>query len=89
LLTDGPGGRDRAPSTQAVAAEIDAVGVVDETVENGVGIGRVPDHGMPFVDRDLAGEDGRATAVAFLEDLVEIVMGAGVERLQAPIVEDQ
>jgi hypothetical protein len=35
---------------------------------------------MPFVDRDLAGEDGRAAAVAFLEDLVEIVAGAGVER---------
>jgi hypothetical protein len=77
LLADGPGGRDRAPSTQAVAGEIDAVGVVDETVENGVGIGRVAEHGVPFVDRKLAGEDGRAAAVAFLEDLVEIVAGGG------------
>jgi hypothetical protein len=44
---------------------------------------------MPFVDRNLAGEDGRTAAVALLEDLVEIVAGASVERLQAPIVEDQ
>ena len=65
------------------------MGVVDEAVEDGVGVGRIADHLVPFVDRDLAGEDGRAAAVAFLEDLVEIVAGAGVERLEAPIVEDE
>jgi hypothetical protein len=65
------------------------VSVVDETVEDGVGVGRVADHGVPFVDRDLAGEDGRAAAIAFLEDLVEIVAGAGVERFETPIIEDQ
>jgi hypothetical protein len=69
--------------------EIDAVGVVDETVEDGGGIGWVADHGMPFVDWDLAGKDGRAAAVAFLQDLVEIVAGASVERFEAPIVEGQ
>src|SRR5262245_60689299 len=76
----GTVGRDRAYSTQAVAGEIDAVGVGDEATEDGVGVGRVANHGVPFVDRDWAGEDGRAAAVAFLEDLVEIVAGAGVER---------
>jgi hypothetical protein len=69
-------------ATQTVAGQIDAVSVVDETVEDGVGISRVADDGMPFVDRDLAGEDGRATAVAFLEDLVEVVTGTGVERFE-------
>src|ERR1700757_5043561 len=38
---------------------------------------------------DLTGEDGRATPVAFLEDLVEVTPGAGVERFEAPIVEDE
>src|SRR6266567_8320431 len=33
---------------------------------------------MPFVDRDLAGENGRAAAVAFFEDLVEVSAGASV-----------
>ena len=65
------------------------MGVVDEAVEDGVGIGRIADHLMPFVDRDLAGEDGRAAAVAFFEDLVEVAAGAGVERIEAPIVEDE
>src|SRR6516164_939715 len=76
-LIGGTGGRDRASSTQAVAGQLDAVGVVNETVEDGVGIGWVADHGVPFVDRDLAGEDGRAAAVAILEGL------------KAPIIEDQ
>ena len=34
------------------------------------------------VDRNLAGEDGRATSVAFLEDLVEVTTGTGVERFE-------
>jgi hypothetical protein len=31
--------------------------VVDETVENGVGIGRIADHGMPALDGELAGDE--------------------------------
>jgi hypothetical protein len=54
------------------------MGVVDEAVEDGVGIGRVADHLVPFVDGDLAGENGRAAAVAFFEDLVEVAAGTGV-----------
>jgi hypothetical protein len=57
--------------------------------EDGVGISRVADHLMPFVDRDLAGENGRAAAVAFFEDLVEVAAGTGIERFEAPIIEDQ
>ena len=35
---------------------------------------------MPLIDRELAGDDGGAAAV---------VAGRGVERLEAPIVEDR
>src|SRR5271169_1947771 len=65
------------------------MGVVDEAVEDGVGVGRIADHLMPFVDRNLAGEEGRAAAVAFFEDLVEVAAGAGIERVETPIVEDE
>jgi hypothetical protein len=64
--------RDTVRSSPAAerkeAGEIDAVEVVDETIEDGVGVSRIADHGVPFVDRDLAGENGRAAAVTFLED---------------------
>ena len=63
--------------------------VVNEPVEDGIGVSRVANEGVPLVDRDLAGEDGRATPIAFLEDLVEVTTGAGVERFEAPIVEDE
>ena len=62
------------------------MGVVNESAEAGVGISRVANEGVPLVDRDLTGEDGRATPIAFLEDLVEVTTGAGVERFEAPIV---
>jgi hypothetical protein len=62
---------------------------VNEAVEDGVGISRVANEGVPLVDRDLSGEDGRATPIAFLEDLVEVTTGAGIERFEAPIVEDE
>src|SRR5207244_12574387 len=56
---------------------------------DGVGICRIADKGVPFVDGDLAGEDGRPAAVALFEDLVEVATGTGVERFEAPIVEDE
>src|SRR6201993_2090368 len=82
-------GRSGAPAPQAVAGEIDAVGVVNEPIEDGVGISRIANEGVPLVDGDLTGEDGRATPIAFLEDLVKVTTGAGVERFEAPIVEDE
>ena len=65
------------------------MGVVDEPVEDSVGISRIADDLVPFVDGDLAGEEGRAAAVAFFEDLVEVATGAGVEGIETPIVEDE
>jgi hypothetical protein len=44
---------------------------------------------VPFVDRDLAGDDRRASAVAFFEDLEEVVAGAGIERLKTPVVDSR
>ena len=65
------------------------MGVVHEPVEDGVGVGGITDHLVPSVDRDLAGEDGRTAAVALFEDFVEVAAGAGVERIETPIVEDE
>ncbi|MGY3146424.1 hypothetical protein ACVWYQ_003423 [Bradyrhizobium sp. USDA 3397] len=76
-------------SPQALAVEIDPVGVMDQAVENGVGVGGVADQRVPLIDGKLAGDDGGAVAVAVLEDLQEVVAGRGVERLEAPVVEDE
>jgi hypothetical protein len=62
---------------------------VNEAVEDGFGVSRVANKGVPVVDRDLSGENGRAAPIAFLEDFVEVTTGAGVERFEAPIVENE
>ena len=83
------GDRLGACAAQAVAGEIEAVGVVDEAVENGVGIGGIADHGVPVFDGKLAGDDGGSAPVAFLEDFEQVVTGLGIERLESPIVENE
>jgi hypothetical protein len=64
-----------ADPPQALAYEIDAVGVMDQTVENCVGIGGMADQGVPFVDGKLAGDEGGAAAVAVLKDFQEVMAG--------------
>jgi hypothetical protein len=63
--------------------------IVDEAVEDGVGIGRVSDDGVPVFDGELAGDDGGSAAMAFLEDSEKVVAGLGVEGLEPPVVEDE
>ena len=74
---------------QTLACQFDAMGVVDETVQDGVGVSRIADDFVPAVDGKLRRDDGRSLAIALFEDFQQIVSGGGVERLQPPIVQDQ
>jgi hypothetical protein len=65
------------------------MGVMDQAVEDGVGVGGIADQRVPLVDWKLAGDGGGAAAVAILEDLQEVVTRRGVERFEAPVVEDE
>ena len=60
--------------------------VVNDTIEDGVGVGGIADQLVPFVDGDLAGDDRRSSAISFFEDFEEIVAGGGIERLKPPIL---
>jgi hypothetical protein len=64
-----------------MTGKIDPVRVVDDAIEDGIGIGGIADQLVPFVDGDLAGDDRRSAAVAFFENLEEVVTRGGVERL--------
>src|ERR1700747_1580942 len=74
---------------QAVAAELQAMSVMDDAVEDGVGEGRFADQIVPAVDRDLAGDQRGAAAVAVLDDLQQVVTLLGTKWLKTPVVEDQ
>ena len=48
------------------------MGIVDEAIEDGVGIGRIADDLVPDRYWQLAGDDRRAAAVALLEDFEQV-----------------
>ena len=75
--------------SHAVSPEVEAVCVVDETVENGVGDGGVGDDLMPVIDRNLACDDGGATLMPVVDDLEEIAALVGGERSQSPVIKDE
>ena len=54
------------------ALELDAVGVVEQAVANGVGLVGVADDGVPVRDGQLAGDEGRGAFGAVLDDLGEV-----------------
>ena len=66
-----------------MASEVDPLRVVDDAIEDGVGVGGIADQLVPFVDGDLAGDDRRSAAVAFFENLEQIVTSGGIERVSA------
>lgn len=75
--------------SQALAGQFDAVGIVNETVEDGIGDRWTADHVVPVIDGHLAGDDGRSLLVAVLDDLQEIAPLLVAELLRAPVVEDE
>jgi hypothetical protein len=76
-------------SAQALSSEFDAMGVVNEAVEDGVGVSGVADHVMPCGQGKLRGDDRGPAAVSLLEDFEEVMTGAGFEGLEAEVVEDK
>src|SRR5271154_6227624 len=74
---------------QTVALELQAMGIVNDAIEDGVGECWLADQIVPTVDRDLAGDQGGAAAVAVLDDLEHVVALLGPERFEPPIIEDQ
>ncbi|MGY3621882.1 hypothetical protein ACVJGD_008078 [Bradyrhizobium sp. USDA 10063] len=76
-------------SAQALTGEVEPMGIVDEAIEHGVGIGGISNEQMPLVHGELAGDDSGAMTVAIFEDFQEVVTGAGIERLEPPIVKSR
>jgi hypothetical protein len=57
--------------------ELDASGIMNETVQDGVGVSWVSDDVVPGC-HGLGGDDRRWTPIGFFEDFQEIVAGANI-----------
>ena len=56
----------------ALAGKGQPVSVMDESVQNSIGQGRIADGLVPVLDRELAGDDRGAAAVAVFEDFQQV-----------------
>ena len=81
--------RDGAGLPQGWAVEGEAVGGVDQAVEDGVREGWLPDDVVPGLHRKLAGDDDRPPAVAILDNLHQVAALAGGQTIWPPVVEDE
>src|SRR5262245_60488038 len=66
---------DRAGALRAssrLAAELDAVRVLEQPVQDGVGHGGFPERFVPVGDGQLAGDDGGAQLRSVLDDLEQV-----------------
>src|ERR1700733_3179124 len=77
------------PLAQALAGQFDAIGVMNDAVEDGVSERGYPDQIVPAVDGNLAGDDERAFVVAILDDFQQIARLIGRERFGSPVVQDE
>src|SRR5579875_879325 len=71
------------------AAQLDAMGVVHEAIQNAVGQGGIADLLVPLGHGQLAGQDGRARLIAVFTDFQEVPPLTFPQRRMRPIVHDQ
>ena len=62
---------------------------MNDAIEDGIGERRLADDLVPALDRQLAGDDDRASVAAVLDDLQEVAALPGIELFRPPIVEDE
>ena len=74
---------------QALTTEFDAVGVVNDTIEDGIGNGGIADDLVPVFERQLAGDEYRSDVVAIFDDLEEISALVGIEGFRPPVIDDE
>ena len=69
--------------SEALSFEFDAVGVVDEAIEDCVGDGGISDNFVPAIDGQLAGDDDRTSFISVLDAVKSqnILVGCGGKRL--------
>ena len=65
------------------------VRIVHEAIEDGIGNGRLWDHFVPVLDRQLGGHDRRAAPMPIVDDLQQITRLIEGDRGETPVVKDQ
>ncbi len=70
-----------------MTVEFEAVSVVDQAVEDGIGECGFVDDVVPCGNRELAGDQDRASLVAVLDDFHEVPSLTGGQTIRTPVVQ--
>ena len=73
---------------QALTAQFDAVSIMHDAVQDGIGERWIAYDFIPAIHRNLAGDQDRATVVTVLDDLEQVAAAISVERFWPPYVDD-
>ena len=77
------------PLAHAGAFQFEAMGTVDDAVDDRVSDRQISHDVVPASHGDLAGDQQRALVVAVIHDLQQVAPLLGGERLRPPVVDDQ
>ena len=89
IPSSGRHGQRGVDLASGLSLEIEPVGIVDQTVQDGVPDGWVGEAGVPLGNGHLSGDHGGGSAVAVIQDLEQVLgLGAG-QGVAQPIVEGQ
>jgi hypothetical protein len=81
--------RRRPALAQAGPLQFDAVGAMNDAIQQGVADRRIANEFMPPAHRNLAGEQQRTLLVSVVGGLQQIAPLLGGQRFRAPVVDDQ
>ena len=75
--------------THRSAFQFDAMGIVQQPVADRIGLIRIPDDGMPVLDRELGGDQGGGTFGSVLDHFHEIAALGVFQWPEEPIIDGQ
>ena len=62
---------------------------MEQPVKDGISQGGIPNDVMPVVNRELTGDNGRASPVPVFEEFKHITSGLITEGRQSPVIQNQ
>jgi hypothetical protein len=89
IRSSGRHGQGRTELALGFALELDAIGIVHETVQNGIGESGIRESGMPCIHRDLSSDQGGTSSVSVIEYLQEITGLLDSQGVTQPVIEDE
>ena len=89
IRSSGRHGQGRTELALGFALELDAIGIVHETVQDGIGESGIRESGMPCIHRDLSSDQGGTSSVSVIEHLQEITGLMDGKRVAQPVIEDE